>query len=259
MGIFYQVFPGFHAVPQLKKTQHGFLFKTANVDLENILIEVVDTNLNGENYSCETFFVDCELKRTRQKVSNIAIEDLTATIVDKKRSPCQQFKCATKMNLVFGFILKNVEVGSFSCIYAHGNNSLLKRLKPNCTKNGLTKLKEFFNKTEVTDCRVVEKQSLKSEDFPSLQTTVLGALLKHVRMGCKEAVSVKTLLRNCTYNCHVLERKQVSYTKKTCAIFVFFYSIYKEIKTCKTKHLKFSIYSLRDWMESALFRSLESP
>ena len=47
--------------------------------------------------------------------------------------------CAAKLNVVFGFVLKNVEDGTFRFYYARENNTLLERSKLVATNEDLKK------------------------------------------------------------------------------------------------------------------------
>ena len=119
---------------------------TKNVDLEHIVGDVEDHGLREESLSCQNFLVDSELERARHKVFNYAVETLSETIVNEKLDHFfNNLICAAKVNLAFGFILKNIEDGGFTYFYAHENNTLLDRSKLLCTHDYLAKLKDFFN------------------------------------------------------------------------------------------------------------------
>ena len=128
----YQELPGFYALRQHRNTQHGMRIGSAtrDVDVEDIEGEVQDHRLREELSSCQHFLVDSELERTRHKVFNFAIEKLNEEIVDEKLDHFfNKLKCAAKVNLAFGFILKNIEDEGFRYFYAHENKSLLDRFK----------------------------------------------------------------------------------------------------------------------------------
>ena len=148
----HQEFPGFNALLQHRNTQHGMQFGsgTRDVDVEHIVGDVEDHRLREESLSCQSFLVDSELERARHKVFNYAVETLSETIVNEKLDHFfNNLICAAKVNLAFGFILKNIEDGGFRYFYAHENNTLLDGSKLVCTHDDLTKWKEFLNKTDV--------------------------------------------------------------------------------------------------------------
>ena len=91
-----------------------------------------------------------ELERARHKVFTYAVDTLNETIVNEKLDHFfNNLKSATKVNLAFGFILKNAEDGGFRYFYAHENNTLLDRSKHVCTHYNLAKSEDFLNKTDV--------------------------------------------------------------------------------------------------------------
>ena len=80
--------------------------------MEHIVGDVEDHRLREELRSCQHFLVDSELERARHKVFNYAVETLNETIVNEKLDHFfNNFKCAAKVNLAFGFILKKIEDG----------------------------------------------------------------------------------------------------------------------------------------------------
>ena len=97
-----------------------------DVDVEQIVEDVQDHRLREVLRSCQHFLVDCELERTRHKVSNYAVEILNETIVNEKLDHFfNNLNCAAKVNVASGFILKNIDDGGFRYFYAHENNTLL--------------------------------------------------------------------------------------------------------------------------------------
>ena len=81
---------------------------TKNVDAEHIMGDVEDHKLREELRFCQHFLVDSELETARHKVFNYAIENLNAKAADEKLDKFfNNLKCAAKVNLAFGFILKN--------------------------------------------------------------------------------------------------------------------------------------------------------
>ena len=91
------------------------------------------------------------------------METLNETIVNEKLDHFfNNLRCAAKVNLAFGFNLKNKEVGGFRYFYAHENNTLLDRSKFVCTHDDLAKLKDFLNKTDVIEsCSREERMNTK--------------------------------------------------------------------------------------------------
>ena len=204
----YQEFPGLYAVRQHRNTQHVTQVGsgTRDVDVAHIVREVEDHSLREELRSCQHFLVDSEFERARHKVFNYAVETLNETIVNEKLDHFfNNLKCAAKVNLAFGFILKNIEDGGFRYFYAHENNTLPDRSKLECTHDDLAKLKDFLNKTDVIESCSRERMNTKWRFYKLTNLTVFAALLKDVPMGCKDAVLPEPLLKNHTINCATFE------------------------------------------------------
>ena len=204
----YAEFPGFYALRQHRNTQHGTQIGsgTRDVDVEHIVGDVEDHGLREKFRSCRHFLVDSELERARHKVFNYAVETLNETIVNEKLDHFfNNLKCAAKVNLAFGFILKNIEDGGLRYFYAHENNTLLDRSKLVCTHDDLAKLKDFRNQTDVIESCSRERMNTKWRFYKLTNLTVFAALLKDVRMGCKNAVIPELLLKIHTINCLTFE------------------------------------------------------
>ena len=124
--------------------------RTRDVDVQHIVGDVDDHRLRGELRSCQRFLVDSEIGRARHKVSNYAVENLNAKIVDKKPDHFfNNLNCAAKVNLAFQFIFKFVGDGGLRYFYAHELISLLDQSKLVCTRDDMEKLKDILSKTDV--------------------------------------------------------------------------------------------------------------
>ena len=180
--------PRFWALRQHRNTQHGMQigWRTRDVDVEQIVGDVEDHSLRKELRSCQHFLVDSELERARHKVFNYAVETLNETIVNEKLDHfSNNLKCAAKVNLAFGFILKNIEDGGFRYFYAHKNKTLLDWSKLVCTHDDLAKLKDFLNKTDVIESCSREWKNTKRRFYKLTNLTVFAASLKDVPMGAR--------------------------------------------------------------------------
>ena len=110
----FQEFPGFYALLQHRNIQDGRHMGSGTRDVEHIVEDVGDHKLREELRSCQHFLVDSELERARHKVFNYAVETLNETIVNEKLDHFfNKLKCAAKVNLTFGFILKKIVDGGF--------------------------------------------------------------------------------------------------------------------------------------------------
>ena len=150
--------------------------------------------------------MESELERARHKIFNYAVETLKETIVNEKLDHfSKKLNCAAKVNLAFGFILKNIEDAGFRPFYAHENNTLLDRSKLVLTWDDLAKLKNFLNKTDVIASCSRERCSTRRKFYKLTDLTVFAALVKDVPMRCKDAVLPEPLFKNCTINCLTFE------------------------------------------------------
>ena len=180
--------------------------ETRNVDLEHIAEDVEDHSLREKLRSCQQFFVDSELEMAGQKVFNYALDTPNETIVNEiLQHFFNNLKRAGKVNLAFGFILKNIEDGGFRYFYAHENNTLLDRSKLVCTHDDLAKLIDFLNKTDVIESCSREKMITMSNFYKLTNLAVFVALLKDVPMGFKDAVLPEPSLRIGIINCLTFE------------------------------------------------------
>ena len=151
--------------------------------------------------------MDSEHERARHKVFNYATETLNETIVNENLDHFfNNSKCAAKLSLAFGFLLKDIEDGEFRYFYVHGNNSLLDRSKLVCTHDDLAKLQNILKNAKVIESCSRERMNIKWRFYNLTNLTVFAALLKDVPMGCKDAVLPEPLLRNGTINCLTFEK-----------------------------------------------------
>ena len=141
----------------------------------------------------QLFLVHSDLERARLEVFNYATENLNATKLDKNLDQFCHLKCATKVNLAFGCILK-IKTKRDSGIFTHTkNDNMLDRLEFVCTKVKLTKLRDFFNETDVSKLCCSEGMNTKFYKLTNL--TVFAASLKDVLVGCHDAVLHKSLIQ----------------------------------------------------------------
>ena len=86
--------------------------KSAEFDVNNLL-EDDDTDLKEELQACQHFFVDSELEKGRHRVFNFAMSTFDNSLINQKLDLVfKRLERAAKVNLAFGFVLKNVEDGS---------------------------------------------------------------------------------------------------------------------------------------------------
>ena len=136
----YAEFPGFYALRQHRNTQHGSQvgFGASNIDVEDIVGDVDDQSLREELESCKHFLTDTELENGRHRVFNFAMSSFDMSLLnDKLDYVFKELKCAAKVNLAFGFVLKNIEDGMCRYFYAHENNTIMETSKLVCTQDDM--------------------------------------------------------------------------------------------------------------------------
>ena len=212
--------------------------------MELIVGDVEDHSFREELRSSQHFLVDSEFQKVRHKVFNYAVETLNEPIVNEKLYHFfNKLKCAAKVNLVFGFILKNIEDGGFRHFYEHENNTLLDRSKLVCTHDDLAKLKVFLDKTDVIKSCSRERTNTKWRFYKLTNLTVFAALLKDVPMGCKNAVLPEPLFRMVQSTVSRMKKIQDNQITTTCASFVRLLSIGMALIDWKKKPQNCSIFS----------------
>ena len=197
-------FPGFYAFCQHKNTQHGTQigFGANNIDLMDIVGAVDDQSLREELESCKHFLTDNEMENGRHRVFNFAMSSFDVSLLNEKLDYVfKEQKCAAKVNLAFGFVVKNVEEGMCRYFYAHDNNTIMERAKLVYTQADMTNLKKRMQKMDIVDLCTRERSNTKWKFQKLTILTVFAPLLKDVSMGCKDTVLPEPLLKNHNVNC----------------------------------------------------------
>ena len=159
-----------------------------------------DKSLEKELQSCRHFLVDSEIQKGRHSVFNFVVNNLTAQVIEEKLDRVlDNLKCAGKLNLALGFILKNIENRKFRYFYVHENNTLLEQSKLVSNKEDIAKLKEILKKTDVIESCTKGRSNTKWRFFKLTNLTKFVALLRDIPMGCKDAVLLESLLKK-SYN-----------------------------------------------------------
>ena len=92
------------------------------------------------------------MENGRHRVFNFAMSSFDiSSLNDKLDYVLKELKCAAKINLAFGFVLKNIEDGMCRYFYAHENNTIMERAKLVCTQADMTNLKDRKQKMDIVD------------------------------------------------------------------------------------------------------------
>ena len=183
--------PGFYDLRQHRNTQNGpqMGFRASNIHVEDIVGDVDNHSLREELESCKHFLTDIEMENGRHRVFNFTMPSFDIFLLnDKLVYDFKEPKCAAKVKLAFGFVLKSFEEGMCRYFYAHENNSLIERAKLVCTKADMTNLKGRMQKLDIVEICTRERANTKWKFYKLTNLAVFASLLKDVPMGCKDTV-----------------------------------------------------------------------
>ena len=204
--ICFKEFSDFYALRQHKTNEHGIQMKEAEFDVNNFP-EANGADLKEELQACQHFLVDSELERGRHRVFNFTMSTFDNSSISKKFDlVLKALKCTAKVNLAFGFVLKNVEDGSCRYFYAHENNTVIEKSKLVCTPGDITNLKGKLQKMDIVDLCTRERANTNWKFYKLTNLTVFAALLKDVLMGCKGSVLPEPILKNQNVHCLTFEK-----------------------------------------------------
>ena len=175
--------------------------------MEDIVGDVDDQSLREEMESCKHFLSYSEMENGRHRVFNFVISSFDISLLNGKLDYVfKELNCAAKVNIAFGFVLKNFEDGMCRYLYAHENNTIMEKSKLVCTPDDIVNLKEKIQKMEIIDLCTLERANTKWKFYKLTNVTVFAALLKDIPMGCKDTVLPEPLLKNYDVNCLTFER-----------------------------------------------------
>ena len=147
-----------------QKFQHGTQigFGASNFNVEDIPEDVVDQSLREELESCKHFLSDTEMENGRHRVFNFAMSFFDISLLnDKLDYVFKELNCAAKVNIAFGFVLKNIEDGMCRYFYAHENNTIMEKSELVCTPDDIVNLKEKIQKLDIIDLCTRERANTK--------------------------------------------------------------------------------------------------
>ena len=137
--------------------------------MEDRVGDVDDQSSGEELESCKHFLTDTEMEIGRHRVFNFAMSSSDMSLLnDKLDYVFKELKCAAKVKLAFGFVLKNIEDGMCSYFYAHENNTIMEKSKLVSTRADITNLKSRMQKMDIVDIFTRERANTKWK-FSNLQ------------------------------------------------------------------------------------------
>ena len=239
----FKVFSGFYALRQHKRSEKVVQVKSAEFDVNNLLKDD-DTDLQEELQACQQYFVDSELEKGRHRVFNFAMSTFDNSLVSQKLDLVfKGLKCAAKVNLVVGFVLKNVEDRSCKYFCAQENNTVMERSKLVCTPDEITNLERNLQRVDIVDLCTRERVNTKWKFYKLTNLTVFAALLKDAPMGCKDCVLHEPLVKTQNVNCLTFGKVQESLSMTNFAFSEHLLSTCMEMRDWRRKHPSFSNFS----------------
>ena len=251
-------FTGFYALRQHKSQVHGQTFETKG-ESSSLLSNIDDDNLKEELRACQHFLVDLHLAKGRQRVFNFALDSFCAEKINSKLDYVfQQLKCAAKVNLAFGFVLKNIEDASCRYFYTYENNTLLEKSKLLSTGDDLEHNKTLLAGKDLTETCTRERVNTKWKFLKLTNVTIFAALLKDIPMGCKDAVLPEPLLKNRTVNCLTLEQNtRQPYNDNLCLFRALCLHLHGNERLEEETNKLFNLYlQKKDGIEPASFQGV---
>ena len=151
-----------------QSVQHGTQigFGASNIDVEDKVGDVDDQSLTEELESCKHFLTDTEMESGTHRVFSFAMSSFDISLLnDKLDYVFKELKCAAKVNIAFGFALKNIEDGMCRYFYAHENNTIMEKSKLVCTPDDIVSLKEKIQKMDIIDLCTREREPIQNGSF----------------------------------------------------------------------------------------------
>ena len=147
------------------------------------------------------------MENGRHRVYNFAVDTLDRKyLLEKLDVVFDSLKCAAKLIVAFGFVLKNVE-GNCRFYYAHEKNILLEKSKLVATTEILTKIKNLLSNTDINESCTRERAKIKLKFYKLKSAKIFAAILEEIPMGCKDTVIPDPLLNNLSVKCIAFEKK----------------------------------------------------
>ena len=99
-----------------------------NIDIKLLLGEIDDNSLQEYLETCKHFPVDSEIKNGSFRLFNFAIVSVNLHLfIENLDLVFDSLKCAAKLNVALGFVLKNLDKGSRRYCYSQKSNTLMEQ------------------------------------------------------------------------------------------------------------------------------------
>ena len=214
-------YPSFYSLQRHKKSVHGTTsrIQIVNVTLDTFMVDYDDQALRQEPTACQHFLVLSEFVRGRQHVFNFASTNVTPKFLREKiQGVFESLLCVVKIKLALGFVLRNVEDGSYRYFYAHENSLFLERSLLIANKENMTELHQRLDDLNIAEFSTRERSSTKWKLLFTTNVTIFAALLKSVPVGCKDILLPPNLVKRSDVNCLNYKSNRERYNDKLCLL-----------------------------------------
>ena len=125
---------------------------------------------------------------------------------------------AAKVNLALGFVLRNVEDGSYGCFYAHENSLFLEKSLLIANKEDMTEFQQRLDDLNIVELSTRERSSTKWKVLLTTNVNIFPALLKSVPVGCKDILLPTNLVERSDVNCFTYKSNKERYNDNLCLL-----------------------------------------
>ena len=133
------------------------------------------------------------MENRRDRVFNFAMSSFDMSLLNNYLDYVfKELKSAARVNLAYGFVLKNLEDGMYRYFYTHENNTIMERSKLVCTQAHMTNLKDRMQKMDIVDIFTRQITNTKWKFDKLTKLTIFASLFKNAPLGCQDIVTCTT-------------------------------------------------------------------
>ena len=178
-----------------------------------------DQILRQEPTACQHFLLDSQFVRSRQHSLNFASTNVTPKFLrEKNQQVFESLLCAAKVSLALGFVLRNVEDGSYRYFYAQEKSLSLERSLLVANKEDMTEFPQRLDDLNVVELSTRERSSTKWNMLFTTNVTIFVSLLKSVPVGCKNLLLPPNLVERSDVNCLTYKSNKERYNDNLCLL-----------------------------------------
>ena len=217
-------FHSFHALRKHKQSLHCRQSQTnvtvsRKVDLDTIMGDHANQQFREELHLVEHFLVDSESTRGKEHVLNYALTELSPAVMAKKlRLVFANLKNTAEINVSLGFVLRNIESGSYRYYYAHENLLLFNTSQFLSNEKDLDNIIAKFHLEYFVERATRERPNTKWKLAFATIMTVFAAILKEIPLGCQNLEIPSCILKNKKIFCPSTNSSYKPYNGNLCLL-----------------------------------------